>query len=59
MSPCTFDQIAHPEKHGLVECPHCAGYGSSLKEPDPKCTACGGSGLMTPDEVKTYQKRMA
>ena len=28
----TFDQMIHPDKHGLIVCSHCNGYGSSLKE---------------------------
>jgi hypothetical protein len=28
-----------------VECSHCNGYGSSLKEASDRCTRCGGSGL--------------
>ena len=28
-----------------AECGHCHGFGSSLAEPEPKCTRCGGSGL--------------
>ncbi len=27
-------------------CPHCGGYGSSLKEAAARCTKCGGSGLL-------------
>jgi len=30
-----------------VECSHCNGYGSSLKESADRCTKCGGSGLVT------------
>jgi len=32
-------------KYSLELCTHCAGYGSSLKEPDDNCTQCGGRGL--------------
>lgn len=38
--------MMNPAKHGLVECPHCHGYGSSLKEHAAKCSMCGGSGLI-------------
>jgi len=40
--------VLHPEKHGLTQCPHCNGYGSSLKDPDgvDTCTVCHGSGLI-------------
>jgi DnaJ-class molecular chaperone len=27
-------------------CPYCNGYGSSLKEESPKCSKCGGCGLI-------------
>jgi len=37
-----------PEKHGYKQCPHCNGYGSSLKDPEgvDTCTMCHGSGLI-------------
>lgn len=43
-----FDKILNPEKYGMVECKHCNGYGSSLKDPEGvnTCTVCGGSGLV-------------
>jgi DnaJ-class molecular chaperone len=56
MSIYTSDQIMNPEAHGLVECPHCSGYGSSLKESADRCTRCGGSGLMTAAEAKAYKE---
>ena len=36
------------EKYGYRECPHCNGYGSSLKDPEgvDTCTMCNGSGLI-------------
>jgi DnaJ-class molecular chaperone len=35
-------------KFGYMQCPHCNGYGSSLKDPEGVniCTRCGGSGLV-------------
>jgi len=30
---------------GYEVCPHCDGYGSSLKEVQDKCSHCGGTGL--------------
>jgi len=33
------------KKHGYEYCGHCNGYGSSLKEEDPTCTKCKGTGL--------------
>lgn len=41
-----FDEMLDPEAHGLQECEHCHGYGSSLKEQAPVCTRCGGTGLV-------------
>jgi DnaJ-class molecular chaperone len=35
-----------PEAHGLEQCRHCNGYGSSLKEASDRCTRCGGTGLV-------------
>jgi len=39
---------------GFVECNHCNGYGSSLKDPEGvnTCTKCKGSGLMPIEESK-------
>lgn len=54
--PYTFDQIANPEKHGLAECPHCNGYGSSLNEKDDRCTQCGGTGLLTKEDALKYKE---
>jgi hypothetical protein len=31
---------------GTRWCPHCNGYGSSLKESSGRCTRCGGTGLV-------------
>ena len=41
-----IDIIMDPARYGYVECPHCHGYGSSLKEHSAKCTQCGGLGLI-------------
>jgi len=48
------DAIFNPEKYGLVECTHCAGYGSSLKEAAPRCTQCGGTGLQPAKELEVF-----
>ena len=32
--------------HGTEWCPHCNGYGSSLKEASERCSRCGGTGLI-------------
>lgn len=43
----------NPEKHGYVECDHCNGYGSSLRESADRCTKCGGIGVVKKaEEVK-------
>ena len=48
MSPMAQDPFsAVPE--GMRWCPHCNGYGSSLKEASGRCTHCGGSGLVWAD----------
>jgi DnaJ-class molecular chaperone len=48
MNYMTADQFGLiPE--GKRWCPHCKGYGSSLKEASERCTHCGGSGLVSAD----------
>ena len=42
----TMELMLNPEKYGYVECKHCNGYGTSLKESALKCTKCGGLGLV-------------
>ena len=39
-----------PEEQGCVQCNHCNGYGSSLKENGNTCSRCGGTGMVK--EVK-------
>jgi DnaJ-class molecular chaperone len=43
-----FEIMMNPEKYGFMQCKHCNGYGSSLKDPEGvnTCTKCGGSGLV-------------
>ena len=50
----SLEVMMNPEKHGYKECPHCNGWGSSLKDPIgvDKCTVCHGKGLVKKD-VKT------
>ena len=38
--------LADPISYGFKECPHCNGYGSSLKEEADRCTKCNGLGLV-------------
>ncbi len=42
----TVAMMLDPAKHGLEECKHCNGYGSSLKESARTCSRCDGSGLV-------------
>ena len=41
-----FEILCNPEKYGYEPCHFCNGYGSSFKEPNSKCSVCGGSGLL-------------
>jgi len=43
--------MMNPKKYGYEQCPHCNGYGSSLKDkPEQiKCSVCGGLGLVKVD----------
>lgn len=55
--PDDTTHVCHPLlggcNHGFTDdrtrepdwCPHCNGYGSSLREASARCTQCGGSGL--------------
>jgi DnaJ-class molecular chaperone len=42
---------------GMKLCPHCNGYGSSLKEKSGRCTHCGGSGLVWADRERPITGR--
>ena len=48
LSKNLFEISLNPEKYGYKQCPHCNGYGSSLKDPEGVdiCTRCHGSGLI-------------
>jgi DnaJ-class molecular chaperone len=46
MDGITFEMMMDPQKHGLTQCPKCGGYGSCLRELSPRCSQCGGSGLV-------------
>lgn len=48
----TLETMLDPEKHGYKICPHCNGYGSSLKESNDRCTQCGGYGLVKKETTK-------
>jgi DnaJ-class molecular chaperone len=53
-----FDECMNPAAFGKKECPHCNGYGSSLKDPEgvDRCTQCGGSGLVLIDSTNIPSK---
>jgi DnaJ-class molecular chaperone len=40
--------MLNSEKYCYIQCSHCNGYGSSLKDPEgvDKCTRCHGLGLV-------------
>ena len=44
MEPTGMTSAEEAARMGYEECPHCHGYGSSLKEEAERCTRCGGSG---------------
>jgi DnaJ-class molecular chaperone len=51
MNDVTANELGRiPE--GMKWCPHCNGYGSSLKEASGRCTRCGGSGLVWARRVR-------
>jgi len=55
----TIDEMLNPQKHNLVECPHCNGYGSSLKEESERCTLCKGTGLVLTEVAEEYKTKEA
>ena len=42
---------------GMRWCPHCDGYGSSLKEASGRCSHCGGSGLVWQERERPVASR--
>lgn len=52
----TIEEMQNPAAHGLTECPHCNGYGSSLKEEAESCTFCNGTGLVLKEKAATYKE---
>ena len=42
---------------GTKWCPHCNGYGSSLRESGDRCSRCGGSGLVMVAEEREQQAK--
>jgi hypothetical protein len=56
MNHVTGEQFARiPE--GMKWCPHCSGYGSSLKEASGRSTHCGGTGLFWADRERPVAGR--
>ena len=53
-----FEIMMNPEKYGYVQCPHCNGYGSSLKDPVGvnQCTRCNGLGLVKKGTYKELNR---
>ena len=53
-----FEIMLNPEKYGYKQCPHCNGYGSSLKDPEGvnRCSWCGGTGLMKKENDKKFER---
>lgn len=47
-------------EYPFVYCPHCNGYGSSLKDPENtiKCSFCGGGGKVTEAVAKKYYESL-
>ena len=52
-----FDILLNPKKYGYTVCRQCNGYGSSLRESAPRCTKCGGSGLVKQQKEKKHEKQ--
>ena len=52
-----LDIQVNPENYGFKQCPHCKGYGSSLKEKAVICSKCDGLGLvkMNDGDTEDYQ----
>ena len=50
--PKSVEVMMNPEKYGYIECSHCNGYGSSLKEESDRCTKCEGFGLVKKEAVQ-------
>jgi DnaJ-class molecular chaperone len=42
---------------GMRWCPHCNGYGSSLKEEAERCTHCAGTGLVVDEAAALSAER--
>ena len=51
-----MDILFNPEKHGYKQCEHCGGYGSSLKESNPRCSKCDGTGLVKKENKKENER---
>jgi len=55
MSPMTDPFGGIPK--GMRWCPHCNGYGSSLKEGADRCTYCAGTGLVVDEAAAMSAER--
>ena len=48
-----FEKMNDPN---WIQCPHCNGYGSSLKEECETCSKCGGDGLIYKPNLISVKK---
>jgi DnaJ-class molecular chaperone len=46
MGPVSRDPDLGRIPEGYTWCPHCCGYGSSLKDANDRCAKCNGTGLV-------------
>jgi DnaJ-class molecular chaperone len=46
MGPVSRDPDLGRIAEGYTWCPHCHGYGSSLKDANDRCAKCNGTGLV-------------
>jgi len=55
--PDIYEIILDPQKYGYTQCPHCNGYGSSVKEPEraDTCTMRDCWSLIRKNEESNYE----
>lgn len=51
MSGLSRDRDVSQIPHGYKWCPHCNGYGSSLKHRNERCVRCSGTVLVAADRA--------
>ena len=53
-----INKYLYPEKYGKTQCPHCNGYGSSLKDDhNGICNYCNGTGLVSKEDKEKYKDK--